>query len=101
MAERAVRFFTFQDPALRHALVGSMLLGICCGLMGAFLVVRKLALMGDALSHAALPGICIAFLLAGENKSPFVLLMGAAAAACASSTRSRSTSTTSRRTSPT
>ena len=31
-----------------------MLLGICCGLMGAFLVVRKLSLLGDALSHAVL-----------------------------------------------
>ena len=52
--DRAARFFTFRDPSLRNALIGSMLLGVCCGLMGAFLVVRKLSLLGDALSHAVL-----------------------------------------------
>ena len=41
--ERALRFFTFQDPSLRYALIGSILLGTCCGLMGVFLVVRKLS----------------------------------------------------------
>lgn len=76
MAERAVRFFTFQDPALRHALVGSMLLGICCGLMGAFLVVRKLALMGDALSHAVLPGVALGFLW-HMSKDPLAIFVGA------------------------
>ena len=40
LLDRAVRFFTFKDPSLRNALLGSMLLGVCCGLMGAFLVVR-------------------------------------------------------------
>ena len=57
-----VRFFTFKDPSLRNALLGSMLLGVCCGLMGAFLVVRKLSLLGDALSHAVLPGVAWGFL---------------------------------------
>ena len=55
--EQALRFFTFQDPSVRYALLGSMLLGICCGLLGSFLVVRKMALVGDALSHAVLPGV--------------------------------------------
>ena len=43
LMDRAARFFTFKDPSLRNALAGSMLLGVCCGLMGAFLVVRKLS----------------------------------------------------------
>ncbi len=76
MAERALRFFTFQDPSLRHALVGSMLLGICCGLMGAFLVVRRLALMGDALSHAVLPGVALGFLW-NMSKDPLAIFIGA------------------------
>ncbi len=76
MAERAVRFFTFQDPSLRNALAGSMLLGISCGLMGAFLVVRKLALMGDALSHAVLPGIALGFLW-NMSKDPIAIFIGA------------------------
>ncbi|HEV3410090.1 MAG TPA: hypothetical protein VG095_07340, partial [Chthoniobacterales bacterium] len=40
VAEQAVRFFSFQDPALRYALIGSILLGITCGLLGSFIVVR-------------------------------------------------------------
>ncbi|MFV0337904.1 MAG: iron chelate uptake ABC transporter family permease subunit, partial [Chthoniobacterales bacterium] len=76
MTERAMRFFTFQDPSLRNALVGSMLLGICCGLMGAFLVVRKLALLGDALSHAVLPGVALGFLW-NMSKDPLAIFIGA------------------------
>lgn len=76
MAERALRFFSFQDPSLRNALVGSMLLGVCCGLMGAFLVVRKLALMGDALSHAVLPGVGLGFLWS-MTKDPVAIFIGA------------------------
>jgi alcohol dehydrogenase class IV len=52
LLDQAIRFFTFRDPAVRYALLGSMLLGISCGLLGSFLVVRKMALVGDALSHA-------------------------------------------------
>ena len=73
---RALRFFTFQDPSLRNALLGSLLLGICCGLMGAFLVVRKLALMGDALSHAVLPGVALGFLW-NMTKDPLAIFIGA------------------------
>lgn len=74
--DRAARFFTFQDPSLRNALAGSMLLGVCCGLMGAFLVVRKLALMGDALSHAVLPGVALGFLW-NMTKDPVAIFIGA------------------------
>ncbi len=74
--DRAARFFTFQDPSLRNALAGSMLLGVCCGLMGAFLVVRKLALMGDALSHAVLPGVALGFLW-NMTKDPIAIFIGA------------------------
>lgn len=77
--ERALRFFSLQDAAVRHALAGSVLLGICCGLMGAFLVVRKLALMGDALSHAVLPGVAIGFLWS-MTKNPLAIFVGAVGA---------------------
>ncbi|PID71694.1 MAG: ABC transporter [Desulfobulbus propionicus] len=76
LIDRAVRFFTFQDPSLRYALLGSILLGICCGLMGVFLVVRKLSLMGDALSHAVLPGVALGFLWNME-KNPVAIFIGA------------------------
>lgn len=79
MLDRAIRFFSFSDPSLRFALAGSILLGICCGLMGAFLVVRKLALMGDALSHAVLPGVALGFLW-NLTRDPIAIFVGAVAA---------------------
>jgi manganese/zinc/iron transport system permease protein len=57
-------------------LVGVSLLGASAGLVGTFAVLRRRALTGDALSHAALPGICLAFLLTGGRGLP-VLLAGA------------------------
>ncbi len=77
--EQALRFFTFQDPSVRYALLGSMLLGICCGLLGSFLVVRKMALVGDALSHAVLPGVALGFLW-NMNKDPVAIFIGATVA---------------------
>lgn len=74
--QRATAFLTFRDPSMRWALIGSMLLGICCGLMGAFLIVRRLALMGDALSHAVLPGIALGFLW-NMTKDPAAIFIGA------------------------
>ncbi len=48
-------------------LIGTCLLGIAAGVIGSFAVLRRRALMGDALAHAALPGICVAFLIIGER----------------------------------
>jgi manganese/zinc/iron transport system permease protein len=48
-------------------LAGVSLLGASAGIIGAFAVLRKRALTGDALSHAALPGICLAFLILRER----------------------------------
>jgi ABC-type Mn2+/Zn2+ transport system permease subunit/Mn-dependent DtxR family transcriptional regulator len=76
LTDRAVRFFSFRDPSLRNALAGSMLLGVCCGLMGTFLVVRKLSLLGDALSHAVLPGVALGFLW-NMSKDPVAIFVGA------------------------
>src|SRR5688572_19568712 len=73
---QAIRFFTFQDPTVRFALVGTMLLGLTCGLLGSFIVVRKMALVGDALSHAVLPGVAIGFLW-NMSKDPLAIFIGA------------------------
>src|SRR5687768_2779413 len=56
-----------------------MLLGICCGLLGSFIVVRKMALVGDALSHAVLPGVAMGFLW-NATKDPVAIFNGATAA---------------------
>src|SRR5687768_12791488 len=77
--EQAVRFFTFQDPSVRYALFGSVLLGISCGLLGSFIVVRRMALVGDALSHAVLPGVALGFLW-NLSKDPVAIFVGATVA---------------------
>lgn len=67
------------DYTLRNVALGSAVLGIVGGVLGAFAVLRRQGLMGDALSHAALPGVCLAFLITGV-KTPIVLMAGAAVA---------------------
>lgn len=56
-------------------LTGS-LVAACCGIVGVFLVLRKMAMIGDAISHSVMPGIVIAFLISGSRES--LLMMFAA-----------------------
>ncbi len=67
------------DYTLRTVAMGSAVLGIVSGALGSYAVLRKQSLLGDAISHAALPGIAIAFLLTGSKQS-LVLILGAAIA---------------------
>lgn len=67
------------DYTLRTVALGAAVIGIVAGALGAFAVLRRQSLVGDAMSHAALPGIAIAYLVTGE-KSNVVLLTGAAIA---------------------
>lgn len=57
-------------------LIGTSLLGILCGTLGAFVVLRQEALLGDGLAHSALPGIVLAFWIVGTKSLP-ILIMGA------------------------
>ncbi len=66
----------FTDYTLRTITLGTAILGAICGMLGSFAVLRKQSLLGDAISHAALPGIAIAFLITG-TKETNVLLLGA------------------------
>lgn len=68
-----------MDPNTQWILFGSMLLGLSSGVLGSFAYLRKQSLMGDALAHAALPGVCIAFMVTG-TKSILAFLIGAAVA---------------------
>lgn len=65
-----------SDPNTRWILLGCLLLGFSSGIIGSFTFLRKQSLMGDTLAHAALPGICIAFMLT-ETKSVGLFLFGA------------------------
>ncbi|GAK74930.1 MULTISPECIES: metal ABC transporter permease [Nonlabens] len=66
----------FTDYTLRTITLGTAVLGAICGMLGSFAVLRKQSLLGDAISHAALPGIAVAFLITGAKDSN-VLLLGA------------------------
>lgn len=48
---------------LQKALVTSIMVGIICGIIGSFIILRGMALMGDAISHAVLPGVAISYML--------------------------------------
>ncbi len=65
-----------SDYTLRTITLGTAILGTVTGMLGSFAVLRKQSLLGDAISHAALPGIAIAFLITGVKDSN-VLLLGA------------------------
>lgn len=66
----------FTDYTLRTITLGTATLGAICGMLGSFAVLRKQSLLGDAISHAALPGIALAFIITGV-KDPNLLLIGA------------------------
>jgi zinc/manganese transport system permease protein len=65
----------FQYDFMRRGLLSAALLSLSGGLLGSILVLRRLALMGDALSHSLLPGIALAWLICGP--SPGALFLGA------------------------
>jgi manganese/zinc/iron transport system permease protein len=67
------------DYTLRTIALGTAVLGIVAGALGAFAVLRRQSLLGDAMSHAALPGVVLGFMLTGA-KSPVVLMLGASLA---------------------
>lgn len=69
-------FFSFSSINVTYVLIGCVMLGVASGLVGTFAFLRKRALMGDALAHAALPGVCVAFMLTG-TKDPLIILVGA------------------------
>ena len=66
----------FTDYTLRTITLGTAILGVVCGMLGSFAVLRKQSLLGDAISHASLPGIALAFIIIG-TRDPKVLLLGA------------------------
>ncbi len=59
-------------------LAASMLVGTACGVIGCFVVLRGMALVGDALSHSVLPGVVLAFMVAGTG--PLAMFIGAMSA---------------------
>ncbi|WP_227935560.1 metal ABC transporter permease [Alkalihalobacillus deserti] len=52
-----------QYEFLQRALITSILVGIVCGVIGCFIILRGMSLMGDAISHAVLPGVAVSYML--------------------------------------
>lgn len=79
--ERLVRVLTLADYNTRVVMFGTVMLGIAGGVAGVFLLLRRRALLADAVSHAALPGVAAAFLvimaLGGNPRSLPLLMLGA------------------------
>lgn len=61
-----------QEWALR-ALAASCMVGLMCGVLGCFIVLRNMSLVGDALSHAILPGVVVAFVVLGYSALGFFI----------------------------
>src|SRR5687768_18460531 len=59
-----------------YIILTAALVSVSCALLGCFLILRKMAMVGDAISHAVLPGIVLAFLISGSRDS-FTMLIGA------------------------
>ncbi|GLR19230.1 iron chelate uptake ABC transporter family permease subunit [Portibacter lacus] len=56
-----------------RAMIASSMVGVMCGVIGCFIVLRNMSLIGDALAHAILPGIFISFILVGYSTIGFFL----------------------------
>ncbi|HEY3403726.1 MAG TPA: iron chelate uptake ABC transporter family permease subunit [Ohtaekwangia sp.] len=71
-----LEFFSFADPNVRFVVIGSVLLTASSAIVGTFTFLHKKSLVGDAIAHAVLPGICLGFILSG-TKNPVYLILGA------------------------
>ncbi|MEX1081765.1 MAG: iron chelate uptake ABC transporter family permease subunit [Halofilum sp. (in: g-proteobacteria)] len=62
-----------SDYTVQTVAIGAILLGLVSGVLGSFAVLREQSLLGDALAHAALPGVCIGFLIAGGRSLGWIM----------------------------
>ena len=65
-----------MSPSVAIALT-ALFTALSCALLGVFLVLRKMTMVGDAISHAVLPGIAIAYFIS-QSRASFVMFIGAA-----------------------
>ena len=74
--ENLLEFLSLSDPNVRYVVIGSVLLAASSAIVGSFTLLKKKALVGDAVAHSVLPGVCLAFILSGV-KNPVYLIIGA------------------------
>lgn len=71
--ENVINFFSFEDPNVRYVVLGTVLLSASAAMVGSFILLQKKALIGDAVAHSVLPGICAAFLFSGTKDIVWML----------------------------
>lgn len=71
-----LEFLSLSNANVRYVVLGVMLLGASTAVVGCFTFLRKKALVGDAVAHSVLPGICLAFIFI-QIRHPAILLFGA------------------------
>jgi manganese/zinc/iron transport system permease protein len=75
-SQNLIDFLLLREPNVLLVVAGSIILCGMSAIVGCFTFLRKRALIGDAVSHSVLPGVCMAFILTGE-KNPLYFLIGA------------------------
>ncbi|ASK21281.1 metal ABC transporter permease [Vreelandella alkaliphila] len=63
-----------SDYTFQNVVIGASLLGLISGPLGCFAVLRRQSLLGDAISHAALPGVCLSFIITGSRDMGSVII---------------------------
>ncbi|MGO3003655.1 MAG: metal ABC transporter permease, partial [Halomonas sp.] len=63
-----------HDYTFQNVVIGAALLGLISGPLGSFAVLRRQSLLGDAISHAALPGVCLGFIIAGSREMGSIIV---------------------------
>ena len=74
--DQLIEFLSFSDINVRYVVLGSVLLAVSSAIVGSFTFLKKKALVGDAVAHSVLPGVCLAFIFSGV-KNPLILILGA------------------------
>ncbi len=67
-------FITFSDPNVIYVVIGMLCINASSALIGTFAYLRKRSLIGDAVAHALLPGICLGFMVSGEKNTVFLFI---------------------------
>ncbi len=71
-----INYLTLSDYNVKVVVFSVVLLGIASAIIGCFTFLQKKALIGDAVAHSILPGVCFAFIISG-SKNIYLLLLGA------------------------
>ncbi|MFT4599876.1 MAG: manganese/zinc/iron transport system permease protein [Arenicella sp.] len=69
-----IDFITFKDPNVLYVVLGMLFINSSSALIGTFAFLRKRALIGDAVAHALLPGLCLGFMFAGEKNITYLMI---------------------------